>query len=173
MVFEKPMDRPCTNWNISENIFVFSEKVDCEIVWLVKLSLEKEPVVFKFNMPAAVIEGQANSKWDKGRKNYIIDEDHPLETPNQAGTINDENLNKLDSIFNEESVRDLNDTIRDQNTAEQDNLYNDFHMLKIKDYDRMRDLGEARHDVKDDEDDYEETEDKQLNGESVSTLFKY
>ena len=51
MVFEKPMANPCTNWNISENIFVFSEKVDCETVWLVKLSLEKEPVVFKFNMP--------------------------------------------------------------------------------------------------------------------------
>ena len=51
MVFEKPMKEPCTNWNISENIFVFSEKVDCKTVWLVKLSLEKEPVVFKFNMP--------------------------------------------------------------------------------------------------------------------------
>ena len=51
MVFEKPMMRPCSNWNISENIFIFSEEVDCSTIWLVKFILEREPVVFKFAMP--------------------------------------------------------------------------------------------------------------------------
>ena len=36
----------------------------------------------------------------------------------------------------------------------------------------MRALGEVRHDLFDDEDDYDEVEDKQLDGKSVSNLFK-
>ena len=72
MVFEKPMMQPCSNWNISENIFIFSEEVNCSTIWLVKLGLEKEPVVFKFMMPNDVIEGQANSKWDDNTKNFLV-----------------------------------------------------------------------------------------------------
>ena len=36
----------------------------------------------------------------------------------------------------------------------------------------MKDLGEVRHELFDDEDDYDEVLDMQRNGESVSTLFK-
>ena len=58
MVFEKPLDEPVANWNIQGNIFIFQEDSfeGSNIVYLVKLFLESQPVVFEFSLPALNLE---------------------------------------------------------------------------------------------------------------------
>ena len=107
MVFERPMMEPCTNWNSSDNIFLFSEDSNCENVWLVKLSIEKEPVVFKFVMPSHVIRGHENSKWDG--KNYHIPDDvigHSWPEPSGGTIDNDAAPMFVSPVNGEESYLD-------------------------------------------------------------------
>ena len=56
MVFEKPLDKPVVNWNVSRNKLLFQEDVfnsSNNEVYLVKLFIDKPPIVFKFSLPAA------------------------------------------------------------------------------------------------------------------------
>ena len=55
MVFEKPLDKPVVNWNISRNKLLFQEDTfnSSNEVYLVKLFIDKPPIVFKFSLPAA------------------------------------------------------------------------------------------------------------------------
>ena len=55
MVFEKPLDKPVVNWNISRNKLIFQEDTfnGLNEVYLVKLFIDKPPIVFKFSLPAA------------------------------------------------------------------------------------------------------------------------
>ena len=64
MVFEKPLDKPVANWNISGNKFVFIEETQSTDVYLVKLFLDKQPVVFKFVLPISLTKYQVNSHYD-------------------------------------------------------------------------------------------------------------
>ena len=57
MVFERPLDQPVVNWNISGDNFVFQEYSDVPIVYVVKLYVDKMPIIFKFKLPAKVLEG--------------------------------------------------------------------------------------------------------------------
>ena len=55
MVFEKPLEKPVANWNVSRDKLLFQEDSadSSNIVHLVKLFLDKPAVVFKFTLPAA------------------------------------------------------------------------------------------------------------------------
>ena len=51
-MFEKPLDKPVTSWNVSRNKLLFQEDDNNpNLVYLVKLFLDKPPVVFKFYLP--------------------------------------------------------------------------------------------------------------------------
>ena len=52
LVFEKPMEKPVTSWNVSRNKLLFQEDDDNpNLVYLVKLFIDKPPVAFKFYLP--------------------------------------------------------------------------------------------------------------------------
>ena len=126
-----------------------------------------------------MVEGQANSKWDDVAKNYLISEDN-IQVDNGAGTIENDDLNKMGLLINQESESNLSATLknpRDPKTDEQNFLHDDYremygHTTRKEDIALMKELGEVRDEGNDSEDDYVEAEDKQLNGESVSMFFK-
>ena len=60
MVFERPLKKPVVNWNISDDIFIFIESNDNPVVHVVKLYLDKTPVVFKFNLPKKIFASLAS-----------------------------------------------------------------------------------------------------------------
>ena len=51
-MFEKPLDKPVTSWNVSRNKLLFQEDDNNpNLVYLVKLFIDKPPIVFKFSLP--------------------------------------------------------------------------------------------------------------------------
>ena len=75
MVFEKPMDMPVANWNICGNKLVFMEDIASTDIYLVKLFLDKEPVVFKFKLPSSTSGNLDNSYYDATIENLRVPED--------------------------------------------------------------------------------------------------
>ena len=51
MVFEKSLDKPVANWNISEKMLVYLEDTHSPEINVVKLLEDKEPVLFKVRLP--------------------------------------------------------------------------------------------------------------------------
>ena len=72
MVFEKSLKKPVANWNISDNKLVYMEENNSKEVFLVKVFVDKEPVIFKFNLPANLITDSINSQWDPVMNNFVI-----------------------------------------------------------------------------------------------------
>ena len=64
MIFEKPLERPVSNWNISDNILLFVEGVDSRDVWMVELFEQKAPILFKFTIPNLSLDKAINSVYD-------------------------------------------------------------------------------------------------------------
>ena len=67
LIFEKPLEKPVANWNISRNKLVFMEEATSNVIWIVKLSMEHEPVVYKFNIPQSIIADNLNSFYDTNK----------------------------------------------------------------------------------------------------------
>ena len=78
MIFERPMKNPVANWNITDNKFVFLEETHSTEIYLVKLFLDKQPVLFKFILPQSVPKGQINSTFDDVEDNYVIPDEEDL-----------------------------------------------------------------------------------------------
>ena len=57
MVYEKSLDKPVANWNISEKMLVYLEDTHSQEINVVKLFLDKQPVLFKFRLPQGLTEG--------------------------------------------------------------------------------------------------------------------
>ena len=72
MIYEKSLARPVANWNISANKFVFLEDAASTEIHLVKLFSDKEPVLFKFVLPARMTEGKVICAYDSVTQNFII-----------------------------------------------------------------------------------------------------
>jgi len=72
MIFEKPLSKPISNWNISDDVLLFLEEVNSTEVWMVKLHESKSPVLYKFIMPEFNMDKKVNSVYDEKLGNYII-----------------------------------------------------------------------------------------------------
>ena len=104
-----------------------------------------------------MVEGQANSKWDDVAKNYLITEDH-IQADNQAGAIENDDLNKMGLLINQESESNLGATLKNPKTEEQNFLHDDYrelygHTTRKEDIALMKELGEVRDVGNDSEDD--------------------
>lgn len=77
MVFERPLLEPPANWNISGNKLVYLEETNSNDIYLVKLFMNKRPVLFKFSLPEGVNNEKINinSKYDSETGNYVVPED--------------------------------------------------------------------------------------------------
>ena len=64
MVFERKLRLPISNWNISDDKFIFQENKDDPTVYVVKLYLDKPPYIFKFNLPDTITHGRQNTVYD-------------------------------------------------------------------------------------------------------------
>ena len=64
MVFEKALQQPVCNWNISGNVFLFQEKTDSSDIFLLRLYKDQQAVLFKFKLPPNIFEGRINTKFD-------------------------------------------------------------------------------------------------------------
>ena len=54
MIFEKRMMKPPENWNISGNKLIYMEENNSNKIFLVKLFLDSEPVLFVFELPEGI-----------------------------------------------------------------------------------------------------------------------
>ena len=54
MVFEKPLEKPPENWNISGDKLIYMTDNNSNEIHLVKLFIDKEPVLFKFDLPDGI-----------------------------------------------------------------------------------------------------------------------
>ena len=75
MVFEKPLRKPISNWNISNDKFVFQESIDDPVIYIVKLFLDAEPFLFKFKLPDKVVKNRVNSYWSSDQGRIVIPEE--------------------------------------------------------------------------------------------------
>ena len=64
MIFEKPLEKPVSNWNISDNILLFLEEINSTDVWMVKLFMDKPPLLYKFIIPNLSSDKTINSVYD-------------------------------------------------------------------------------------------------------------
>ena len=78
MVFERPLAKPPANWNIAGDKLLYLEETNSTEVNLVKLFLDKAPVLFKFSLPSALIEGRINSVYNVDAKNFIVLKDRRM-----------------------------------------------------------------------------------------------
>ena len=67
MVFERSLNQPVANWNISGDIFMYQEDSKDSHIWLIKLYKQKSPHIFKITLPDGVMdsENRVNSYFDK------------------------------------------------------------------------------------------------------------
>ena len=72
MIYEKPLDKPISNWNISEDTLLFTEEVDSTDVWLIKLFEDKQPIVYRFTLPNLHMSKKVNSVYDAETQNFKI-----------------------------------------------------------------------------------------------------
>ena len=72
MVFEKSLEKPVANWNISEKMLIYLEDTHSQEINVVKLFLNKEPVLFKFRLPPGLTEGQINCQYDIDLENFKV-----------------------------------------------------------------------------------------------------
>jgi hypothetical protein len=73
MIFEKPTHRPCCNFNINDNVFVFQEETDSPEIYVVKLHLDKKSILYKFTLPTSLTSSHhINSYFDEKMDNFVI-----------------------------------------------------------------------------------------------------
>ena len=77
MVYEKALDKPVANWNISEKMLVYLEDTHSQEINVVKLLLDKEPVLFKVRLPAGLTKDWINCQYDTENENFKVHPDHP------------------------------------------------------------------------------------------------
>ena len=46
LVFERALHRPCANWNIVKNVFLFQETEESEEVWMIKLRRDRVSSIY-------------------------------------------------------------------------------------------------------------------------------
>jgi len=75
LLFERPLEKPISNWNISKDKFIFQETRESPIIYIVRLFLDKEPHLHKFKLPEHVTKNGINSYFENGH--FIVPpEDH-------------------------------------------------------------------------------------------------
>ena len=72
LVFEKPLSKPVCNWNISNNKFIFLEDCNSCDIWLVKLFMDKEPVLYKLTLPGGIIKDRENTYYDAFQEKLVV-----------------------------------------------------------------------------------------------------
>ena len=80
MVFEEPLRAPITNWNISNDKFIFQKSNDASSIFVVRLFMDESPIVFKFKLPKGITDKRVNSYFDPESDSIII----PPEIPKNA-----------------------------------------------------------------------------------------
>ena len=61
MIYEKRMAKPPENWNINGNKLIYMEDNNSNKIFLVKLFLDREPVLFVFEVPEGISGDKKNS----------------------------------------------------------------------------------------------------------------
>lgn len=78
MIFEKRLMKPPENWNISGNKLIYMEENSSNKIFLVKLFLNSEPVIFEFELPKGISGDKKHSGYDAEQDNYLIPEEDEL-----------------------------------------------------------------------------------------------
>ena len=69
MIFEKPLMKPVVNWNISKDRLMFIEENQSTEFYLVKLFMDKQPIIYKFQLPESVHETRPVQDAEERKKN--------------------------------------------------------------------------------------------------------
>ena len=81
MLFEKALDKPVANWNISDEIFMFQECSTDSNIWLVKFKKKDVPIIYKIELPKHIVKDpkRVNSFWEPTIKKMVVPIDEPLD----------------------------------------------------------------------------------------------
>ena len=102
MVYEKRMMKPPENWNISGNILIYKEENNSNKIFLVKLFLDSEPVLFEFELPEGLSSDKNYSSYDVEQDNYMIPSEESQSLPDFSGFNNRSkglNFNRMKQSF--------------------------------------------------------------------------
>jgi hypothetical protein len=72
LIFERPLHKPVSNWNIAQDTFLFQEETNSPEVFLLRLFIDKPALFFKFSFPQSVTEGLINVVYDNTAQRFII-----------------------------------------------------------------------------------------------------
>jgi len=113
MVFEKSMRKPCSNYNISGDKFVFQEETNSSEVYLVKLHLEEKPFVFKFTLPTHVTENRVNSHFDAQSGKFIVPTESRAKVQDTEGRNSDMDISIHEGLVKKENMFPKNHNMED------------------------------------------------------------
>ena len=101
MVFERSLIKPPANWNISGNKLLYKEHATSDEIHLVKLSLKRQPVVFKIQLPKGLTHGLEKSRYEQSVDNFVIDSDEELPKEEEEGKGKEQRyeFRRMDSVF--------------------------------------------------------------------------
>ena len=150
MIFEKPLEKPVSNWNISDNILLFLEEINSTDVWMVKLFMDRPALLYKFVIPNLGSDKAINSVYDVKTQNYIIPDDATgAVQPDQKLAKHDiDDAESLPNAAFDDSARAA-DILNDEKGGliQEGETPSDPPMARARtvrfDVDRMRSLGEA------------------------------
>ena len=131
MLFERAVSQPVSNWNISDEKFMFQECATDRHIWLVKLKPDSTPFIYKIALPTDVVEDpkKVNTFWNAKKKRMVI----PIEEPLDHLEVDDEQgpgNNLLRTL--------VEMTKQDERTVEK------LAMSEMDEYKMMRDRGELK-----------------------------
>ena len=90
MIFEKPLNLPICNWNISGDKFIFQEESNKAEIYLVKLSLDKPSYLFKFKMASHVIKNRVNTYYNKATQQFVVPQEKMM--PRRSESSQDQKM---------------------------------------------------------------------------------
>ena len=109
------MEKPVANWNISRNKLIFMENTDSNVIWIVKLSMTTEPVVYKFTLSRDLVKDNVNSFYETAKSNFHIpteegkDEEDKEMNESSRALVDDEKLMKIIKVNVDERMKDMPD----------------------------------------------------------------
>jgi len=82
------MHKPVSNWNITQDKFLFQEDSNSPQVFLLRLYVDKPAYLFKFSFPESVTEGLVNTFFDFDTNKFSIPKEAVVDVEDDADSAN-------------------------------------------------------------------------------------
>ena len=125
MVFERSLQWPVCNWNMTGDNFVFQERPNSSRVWLIHLREDQSVQIHQFKIPVKFVEDQIGTYYSSKDKRLIVPPDSTDKLDNSLDLFGydsdgtNENLSQLSDDGAEKKVVDDNDSVDVEKESEE------------------------------------------------------